>query len=184
MNGPVKRAYRKRVGRKGRKVPAGSPKATAFMNVKRRVIMKTAQGKFIVKTDKGIKYAPKAKYYKNPQGSTVHVKYVHANVVIPSPIRPKLVRKERKNAGAARGKYAARVPGVRVHHIKRDAFIGAMMEGYAPKRPVGRPRKVRASPMWNLPNPGLRKVRKNAGMKRGPRVGKKTLRANPFSALA
>ena len=33
----------------------------------------------------------------------------------------------------------------------------------------GRPRKVRASPMWNLPNPGLRKVRKNKGAKRGPR---------------
>ena len=169
MNGPVKRAYRARVGRKGRKVPAGSPKATAFMNVKRRVIMKTAQGKYIVKTDKGIKYAPKAKYYKNPQGSTVAVKYVHGNVAIPSPIRPKLIRKERKNAGAARGKYAARVPGVRVHHIKRAAYIGQMMEGYAPKRPVGRPRKVRTSPIWNLPNPMLRKVRKNKGAKRGPR---------------
>ena len=184
MNGPVKRAYRARVARKGRKVPAGSPKPTAFMNVKRRVIFKTAQGKFIVKTDAGIKYRPKAKYYKNPQGSTVHVKYVHGNVAIPSPIRPKLVRKERKNAGAARGKYAARVPGVRVHHAKRMAYIGPMMEGYAPKRPVGRPRKVMASPMWNLPNPFLRKVRKNKGAKRGPRVGKKTLRANPFAALA
>ena len=190
MNGPVKRAYRKRVGRKGRKVPSGSPKATAFMNVKRRVIMKTAQGKFIVKTDKGIKYAPKAKYYKNPQGSTVHVKYVHANVVIPSPIRPKLVRKERKNAGAARGKYAARVPGVRVHHVKRMAYIGGMMEGYAPKRPVGRPRKHKVSPGGNMGLAALfgekapRKKRANAGKKRGPRVGKKTLRANPFAALA
>ena len=182
------RAYRKRVARKGRKVPAGSPKPTAFMNVKRRVIFKTAQGKFIVKTDAGIKYRPKAKYYKNPQGSTVHVKYVHGNVAIPSPIRPKLVRKERKNAGAARGKYAARVPGVRVHHVKRMAYIGGMMEGYAPKRPVGRPRKA----MPVLVSPGspyalgrlFRAKRKNAGMKRGPRVGKKTLRANPFSALA
>ena len=169
MNGPVKRAYRARVGRKGRKVPAGSPKATSFMNVKRRVIMQTAQGKYIVKTDKGLKYAPKAKYYRNPQGSTVNVKYAHANVAIPSPIRPKLIRKERKNAGAARGKYAGRVPGVRVHHVKRKAYIGQMFEGYAPKRPVGRPRKVRASPMWNLPNPMMRKIRKNAGMKRGPR---------------
>ena len=172
MNGPVMRAYRKRVARKGRKVPAGSPKATNFMNVKRRVIMKTAQGKFIVKTDKGIKYAPKAKYYKNPQGSTVNVKYAHANVMIPSPIRPKLIRKMRKNAGAARGKYAARVKGVRVLPVKRAGYIGQMFEGYAPKRPVGRPRKVMASPMWNLPNPFLRKVRKNKGVKRGPRVAK------------
>ena len=190
MNGPVKRAYRARVGRKGRKVPAGSPKPTSFMNVKRRVIMKTAQGKFIVKTDKGIKYRPKAKYYKNPQGSTVNVKYAHANVMIPSPIRPKLVRKERKNAGAARGKYAARVKGVRVLPVKRAGYIGQMFEGYAPKRPVGRPRKHKVSPGGNMGLAGLfgekapRKKRANFGKKRGPRVGKKTLRANPFAPLA
>ena len=190
MNGPVMREYRKRVARKGRKAPAGSPKPTAFMNVKRRVIFKTAQGKFIVKTDAGIKYRPKAKYYKNPQGSTVHVKYVHGNVAIPSPIRPKLERKERKNAGAARGKYAARVPGVRVHHVKRDAFIGAMMEGYAPKRAVGRPRKHKVSPLGNMGLAALfggkpvRKQRSNKSVKRGPRVGKRALAANPFAALA
>ena len=190
MNGPVMRAYRARLGRKGRKVPAGSPKPTAFMNVKRRVIFKTAQGKFIVKTDAGIKYRPKAKYYKNPQGSTVHGKYVHGNVAIPSPIRPKMVRKERKNSGAARGKYAPRKMGVGVHHIKRVGYIGGMMEGYAPKRPVGRPRKHKVSPGGNMGLAALfgekavRKMRKNAGVKRGPRVGKKTLRANPFAALA
>ena len=188
MNGPVKRAYRARVGRKGRKVPAGSPKPTAFANVKRRVIYKTAQGKYVVKTDKGLKYAPKAKYYKNPQGSTVAIKYVHGNVEIPSPIRPKLVRKERKNAGAARGKYAARVPGVRVHHVKRVAHIGQMFEGYAPKRPVGRPRKAPARLVSPLSPYALgrlfRAPRANKGVKRGPRVGKKTLAANPFAALA
>jgi hypothetical protein len=179
MNGPVKRAYRARVARKGRKVPAGSPQATNFMNVKRRVIMKTAQGKYVVKTDKGLKYAPKAKYYRNPQGSTVAIKYVHGNVAIPSPIRPKMVRKERKNAGEARGKYAA-----------RKGYIGGMMEGYAPKRPVGRPRKHKVSPGGNMGLAALfgekavRKMRKNKGVKRGPRVGKKTLRANPFAALA
>ena len=163
--------------------------STAFMNVKHRVIMKTATGKYVVKTDKGVKYAPKAKYYKNPQGSTVNVKYAHANVVIPSPIRPKLVRKERKNAGAARGKYAARVPGVRVHHVKRKAYIGQMFEGYTPKRAVGRPRKHRVSPGGNMGLAALfggkpvRKARSNSGAKRGPRVGKKALAANPFAAL-
>ena len=165
-----------------------SPKPTSFMNVKRRVIMKTAQGKFIVKTDKGIKYRPKAKYYKNPQGSTVNVKYAHANVMIPSPIRPKLVRKERKNAGAARGKYAARVKGVRVLPVKRAGYIGQMFEGYAPKRPVGRPRKAAARLVSPLSPYALgrlfRAPRKNKGVKRGPRVGKKTLRANPFAPLA
>jgi hypothetical protein len=139
------------------------------MNVRRRVIYKTASGKYIVKTVKGVKYAPKAKYYKNPQGSTVNVKYAHGNVEIPSPIRPKMARKVRKNYGEPRGKYAARVKGVRVLPVKRAGYIGQMFEGYAPKRPVGRPRKVMGSPAWNLPNPMLRKVRKNAGAARGPR---------------
>ena len=168
--------------------PARSPKPTNFMNVKRRVIMKTAQGKYIVKTDKGVKYAPKAKYYKNPQGSTVNVKYAHANVAIPSPIRPKLIRKERKNAGAARGKYAARAKGVRVLPVKRAGYIGQMFEGYAPKRPVGRPRKAAArlvSPMSPYALGRLfRAPRANKGMKRGPRVPKKMLAANPFARLA
>ena len=156
-------------------MPAASPKPTDFMNVKRRVIFKTARGKYLVKTDKGIKYAPKAKFYRNPGGAVVHVKYAQKNA-IPSPIRPKLVRKERKNAGEARGKYAARIPGVRVHHVKRKAYIGKMFEGYSPKRPVGRPRKMRlVSPGPNMGMAGLsgnkaaRKVRKNKGMKRGPR---------------
>jgi hypothetical protein len=146
-------------------MPAASPKPTDFMNVKRRVIFKTARGKYLVKTDKGIKYAPKAKYYRNPGGAVVHVKYAQANA-IPSPIRPKLVRKERKNAGAARGKYADRVPGVRVHHVKRKAYIGPMFEGYAPKRPVGRPRKVVESPFGLNLLFRARKVRKNKGAKR------------------
>lgn len=134
MNGPVKRAYRARIGRKSRKVPAGSPKPTSFMNVKRRVIYKTSAGKYMVKTNKGVAYRPKAKFYKNPQGSTVQVKYAHANVNIPSPIRPKLVRKVRKNYGEPRGKYAARAGGVRVLPVKRAAYMAQMYEGYAPTR--------------------------------------------------
>jgi hypothetical protein len=169
-------------------MPRGSPKPTSFLNVRRRVIYKTAAGKYIVKTEKGVKYAPKVKYYKNPQGSTVNVKYAHGNVDIPSPIRPKMVRKVRKNVGAARGAYAARVPGVRVHHVKRKAYIGPMFEGYQPKRAVGRPRKMRlVSPGGNMGLAALfggRKARKNAGVKRGPRVGKRTLAANPFAPLA
>ena len=191
MNGPVKRAYRARLARAGRKVPAAasSPKPTAFMNVKRRVIMKTAKGKYIVMTDKGVKYAPKAKYYRNPAGSTVHIKYAPANVV-PSPIRPKLVRKERKNAGELRGKYAPRVRGVRVLPVKRAGHLEELFEGYAPKRPVGRPRKHLVSPGGNMGLAALfggkpvRKARSNKNVKRGPRVGKKALAANPFAALA
>jgi hypothetical protein len=63
-----------------------------------------------------------------------------------------------------------------------------MFEGYSPKRRVGRPRKVRlVSPGPNMGLAALfggRKPRKNAGVKRGPRAGKKLLRANPFAALA
>ena len=84
----------------------------------------------------------------------MHIKFAPASV-IPSPIRPKLERKERKNAGAKRGKYAARIPGVRVHHVKRVAHIGAMFEGYAPKRGRGRPRKHLVSPGGNM---GLAKL--------------------------
>jgi hypothetical protein len=152
-------------------MPAASPKPTDFMNVKRRVIFKTSRGKYIVKTDKGIKYAPKAKYYRNPGGAVVHVKYAQANV-IPSPIRPKMVRKERKNAGEARGKYAARIPGVRVLPIKRAAYLNKLYEGYSPKRPVGRPRKHLVSPGGNFGIAALfggkavRKTRANSGAKR------------------
>jgi hypothetical protein len=124
--------------------------STAFLNVKRRVIMKTDRGKYVVKTDKGLKYAPKAKYYKNPAGSTVHIKYAHKNVAIPSPIRPKIERKVRRAYGEARGKYAPRTVGVRVHHVKRKAYIGEMLEGYKPKRRVGRPRKHLVSPGGNM----------------------------------
>jgi hypothetical protein len=60
--------------------------------------------------------------------------------------------------------------------MKRAAYMAQMYEGYAPKRPVGRPRKVMmGSPMGNMGIAALfggkpvRKVRKNAGMKRGPR---------------
>ena len=125
------------------------------MNVKRRVIMRTERGKYVVKTDKGLKYAPKAKYYKNPAGSTVHIKFAPASL-IPSPIRPKLERKERKNAGVQRGKYAPRVKGVRVLPVKRAAYITEMLEGHKPKRGRGRPRKVKlVSPGGNM---GLAKL--------------------------
>jgi hypothetical protein len=137
------------------------------MNFKRRVIYRTAQGKYVVKTEKGVAYNPKAKFYKNPAGSTVSTKYVKDKV--PSPIRPKFNRLERKNVGKARGKYAPRAGGVRVLPVKRKPYAMEMFEGYKPKRGRGRPRKVM---QWNLPNPlgeGLRRERKNKGKKRGPR---------------
>ena len=129
MTGPVKREYLA----KKKTIP------TAFMNFKKRVIFKTKSGKFIVKTEKGISYNPKAKFYKNPAGSTVSTQYVKN--LVPNGIRPKFNRKERKNSGAERGKYAPRVGGVRVLPVKRRAYITELEEGHKAKRAVGRPRK-------------------------------------------
>ena len=156
-------------------MPAASP--TGFLNSKRRVIYKTASGKYMAKSEKGTAiYNPKAKFHKSPGGTERATKYVKNLMSIPSPIRPKFARKERKNLGMARGRYAARVKGVRVLPVKRKAYITEMFEGYAPKRPVGRPRKMRVSPGGNMGIAALfggkpvRKARANAGVKRGPRV--------------
>jgi len=144
--------------------------STNFMNFKRRVIYRTAQGKYVVKTEKGVAYNPKAKFYKNPAGSTVSTKYVKNK--IPSPIRPKFNRMERSNVGKARGQYAPRAVGVRVHHVMRRAYIGELHEGHKPKRAVGRPRKHLVSPGGNMGLAALfggkavRKERKNKGVKR------------------
>ena len=123
-----------------------APIPTNFMNAKRRVIHITNRGKYIA----GSTYNPKAKFYRNPGGAVVSTRYANLTT-IPQAIRPKIDRKERSNVGVARGKYAARVGGVAVRHVKRKAYIGAMMEGY-----VKAPRKVRS----------------NKGVKRGPRKPK------------
>lgn len=119
------------------------PTSTNFFNAKRRVIMLTNRGKFIA----GSTYNPKAKFFRNPGGAVVSTRYANLTT-IPMAIRPKIDRKARSNAGATRGKYAARVGGVVVRHVKRKAYIGNMMEGY-----VKPPRKVRS----------------NKGVKRGSR---------------
>jgi hypothetical protein len=116
------------------------------MNAKRRVIHITNRGKYIA----GSTYNPKAKFYRNPGGAVVSTRYANLTT-IPQAIRPKIDRKARSNAGLTRGKYAAREGGVVVRHVKRKAYIGAMMEGY-----VKPPRKVRS----------------NKGVKRGPRKAK------------
>jgi len=122
------------------------PTSTIFFNAQRRVIMLTNRGKYIA----GSTYNPKAKFFRNPGGAVVSTRYANLTT-IPTAIRPKINRKTRSNYGEARGKYAAREGGVAVRHVKRKAYIGAMMEGYA-KAP--------------------RKVRSNKGVKRGPRKPK------------
>ena len=102
------------------------PTSTNFFNAKRRVIMITNRGKFIA----GSTYNPKAKFFRNPGGAIVSTRYANLNS-IPAAIRPKIARNTRANKGKARGKYAARVGGMAVTHIKRRGYIGNMMEGYA-----------------------------------------------------
>jgi hypothetical protein len=102
------------------------PTSTNFLNAKRRVIMITNRGKFIA----GSTYNPKAKFFRNPGGAIVSTRYANLNS-IPAAIRPKIARNTRANKGKARGKYAARVGGMAVTHIKRRGYIGNMMEGYA-----------------------------------------------------
>jgi hypothetical protein len=78
------------------------PKApTKFMNKKHRVIMMTSNGKYVVKTDKGMAYKPKAAYVKSP-GGTVRT-LTNSGARVPTAIRPKAVRKVRKNRGTKRG---------------------------------------------------------------------------------
>ena len=149
------------------------PKApTKFLNSKRRVIYMTSEGKYLAKSEKGATvYNPKAKFVKSPGGTQRAVS--NSNARIPTAIRPKAVRKVRKNRGVARPKTG---------QVYRKAI--------GPKRPVGRPRKMRASPMGNMGLAGLfggkpvRKMRANKGVKRGARVGKKLLGANPYARLA
>jgi hypothetical protein len=145
---------------------------TGFLNTKRRSIFMTANGKYASRTGAGgLYYNPAAKYFKSPGGTERATKYLKT-MTIPSPIRPKFDRKERSNKEMKRGMYKPRKGGMAVHHVKRRAFMGEMFEGYKPARGRGRPRKAVS---WNLPNPmgkGMRKTRKNVGVKRGPRKAK------------
>jgi hypothetical protein len=147
-----------------------SPTNTGFLNTKRRVIFRSDGGKFFVRTTTGTaSYNPKAKFHKSPGGTERATKYVKNLMDIPTPIRPKFNRKERKNVGGKRAAYAPRQGGMRVLPVKRNPYLGQLFSP-KPVRGRGRPRKAVS---WNLPNPlgeGLRKKRSNAGAKRGPRV--------------
>ena len=164
---------------RGRKPLAASP--TGFLNTKRRVIYRSSSGKYYSKSEDGTHvYNPKAKYHKSPGGTERATKFLRNTINIPVAIRPKFERQTRSNYGEPRGKYAPRAKGVRVLPMKRKAYITEMFEGYAPKRPVGRPRKVVLSPsemigLAGMKIVGQRKTRRNKGAKRGPRQPKKLM---------
>ena len=136
-----------------------APKApTKFLNSKRRVIYMTSEGKYLAKSNKGATvYNPKAKFVKSPGGTERAV--ANSNARVPTAIRAKAVRKVRSNKGGMRRKEG---------QVYRMGAVG-------PKRPVGRPRKARASPMGNMGIAALfggkpvRKMRSNKGGKRGTR---------------
>lgn len=150
---------------------------TKFLNSKHRVIGMTSNGKYAARTSSGgLVYNPKARYVKSPGGSERVVS--NSNARIPTAIRPKAVRKTRSNRGKARGAYAG------VHAGNLPALFSPKA-----KRGRGRPRKHLVSPGGNMGIAALfggkavRKARSNAGVKRGPRVGKKVMAKNPFAAL-
>jgi hypothetical protein len=119
------------------------------MNKKHRVIMMTSEGKYVVKTDKGHAYNPKAAYVKSP-GGTVRI-LTNSGARVPTAIRPKMMRAKRSDKGKKRG-------------VRAGVHSGNLARLYA-------------SPMASMSPMGLagmkimmaRKMRKNKGMKRGPR---------------
>ena len=122
---------------------------TKFLNSKRRVIYRTAEGKYFAKSEKGaMVYKPKARFVKSPGGTERVVS--NSKAFVPTAIRPKAVRKVRANSGKARGP---------------RAYKTGMLQTYAraigPKRPAGRPRKHMVSPGANM---GLAKLFKSVGM--------------------
>lgn len=165
-------------------MPRGRPAApkapTKFMNKKHRVIMMTADGKYVVKTDKGMAYNPKAAYVKSP-GGTVRT-LINSGARVPTAIRPKLLAGRRKNYGKKRGAYGARA-GVHAGNLGRlfaspKASTSPLgLAGMKIMMRRGRPQKVRRHMMTPGSMIGLagmkimpgRKMRKNKGMKRGPR---------------
>lgn len=157
--------------------PAVEKSSTKFLNSKRRVIYMTANGKYMAKSEKGAAvYNPKARYVKSPGGSERSL--AKSNASVPSPIRPKAMRKPRSNRGKARGAYA----GVKA---------GALMTLFSPKprRPVGRPRKHLVSPMaaYGLPalfkSPGMGPVKRHYKAKMAHKLKMRRKRAAAKSPL-
>ena len=155
--------------------PASAKSPTRYLNSKRRVIYHiSGTNKFVAKSEKGAAvYNPKVAYVKSPGGT--ERKLANTKARPPRAIRPKATRRVRVNYGVKRGAYAG-------PHVGNLPALFASMSPV--KRRVGRPRKMVA---WNLPNPmgaGMRRVRKNKDVKRGPRgAPKKLLAGNPFAPL-
>jgi hypothetical protein len=113
------------------------------MNKKHRVIMMTAEGKYVVKTDKGMAYNPKAAYVKSP-GGTVRT-LTNSGARVPTAIRPKATRKVRVNRGKARGVRAGVHAGdlARLYASPKASMSPIGLAGMRIMKRRGRPAKAR-----------------------------------------
>jgi hypothetical protein len=160
--------------------PAVPHHPTKFLNSKKRVIHMTAEGKYVAKSEDGKKvYAPKAHYVKSP-GGTVRT-LVNSKARVPTAIRPKMVRKVRSNRHVKRGTRAGVHAGnlARLYASPKASMSPIGLAGMKIMKRRGRP--VRASMVVARVSPGspmglagmkimmARKMRRNKGMKRGPR---------------
>jgi hypothetical protein len=123
-----------------------SATATTYMNSKMRRIFQSSKGKFFAKTAEGKKiYGVKAMYRTTGRTGARKVLTDKANASVPTPIRrgAGVRRKVRSNKGG-------------MHEMMNEARGFQMIFG-GRRNPLGA---------------GVRKVRKNKGMKRGPRAAK------------
>jgi len=137
--------------------PALPREPTKFLNSKKRIIYLTSTGKYVANTGKGkTVYDPKARFVKSPGGS---IRTASRSISVPSASR----RARRRNANISRGP-------------RSGPSRMAMMRMFSTPKRRGRPPKRAMTPASSLAmlfkTPKMRKVRKNKGMKRGPRAGR------------
>ncbi len=157
--------------------------ATNYLNVRRRVIYQSERGAFYVQDGDKKVYGIKARFVKHGG----HVKRLTSNHNPPSEIKPKLVRTARPSTARAKSStiYNLSHPVFRTRKVRKDkgvarkvasamsSIMSVLPNPYIRKtrKNAGVRRKMSMSPVYNLSHPVFRtrKTRKDAGMKRGPR---------------
>ena len=171
-------------------------KPTNYLNAKGRRIFKGAQGGFFARAANGSKvYKPKAAFRKaGGEGAQVKITKTRNNTAaIPTPLRPKITkaalakpkggpRKVRANAGVARGVRSGTL-------ARRQAVASARLRAAAARRRIignGKvtTRRVRSNAGVKRGPAGPRKARANAGVARGPQQGVVQRRMNAANKRA
>ena len=170
-------------------------KPTNYLNSKGRRIFKGSQGGFFARAADGSKvYKPKAAFRKaGGEGAQVKITKTRNNTaMIPTPLRPKATkaaaakpkggpRKVRANKGMVRG-----VRSVTMAR-RRAAASARLRSAAARRRMVGNKvttRRVRSNAGTKRGPAGPRKVRSNVGVKRGPQAGVVQRRMNAATKRA